>query len=219
MIIVKGKSTSQHIWNLVNPALNTKPAALPESQEPVMPLIPDTSSAEDSSRALSKYKLQVTKYETDLARWENQQASLASILDFLYASISKANLVYLERVEVHPWDYLRALKAKLAPSDLARSFAIEKEYHRVKTGPTSRQSIEAWIDEWTHTLARARNNGLAEASDQKRIYRDFLLAVENYAPTLSSVCKLGMSSTTDFTTALATAEERFRHYIRLHGTK
>ena len=219
LIVVKGKSSSYHIWSLVNPALNTKPTALPEPQEPAIPHIPDTASAEDSSKAVSKYTLQVTKYNTDLARWEKQQASFTRILDFIYASISKANLVYIESAEVHPWDYLRALQAKLAPSDSARSLAIEKDYHRVKAGPTSRQSVEAWIDEWTHTLARARDNGLAETSDPERVYRDFLLAIEKYAPILSSVCEFNMSSMTDFTTALAISEDDFRRYIRHHGTK
>lgn len=217
--VVKSKSTSYHIWSLVNPALNTKPTLLPEPQEPAIPYIPDIALAGDISKAVSNYKLQLTKYKTDLARWEKQQSSLTGILDFLYASISNANLIYLESVEVHPWDYLRALKAKMAPWDPARSLAIEKEYHRVRAGPTSRQSAEAWMDEWTQTLARARDDGLAETSDPARVYRDFFLAIEEHAPMLSSVCEFSMSSTMDFTTALATAEEMFRRKIRPHSTK
>ena len=217
--VVKGKATSYHIWGLVNPAINTKPAELIEPVEPSIPQLPDTASAEDGLKAVSAYRLLMTKYKTDLAKWEKQQASFTKLLDFMYASVSKANLTYLESVEVHPWDYLRALKAKLAPSDSARSLAVEKEYNRVKAGPGSRQSVEAWVDDWAHTLARAKDDGLAEALDQRRVYRDFLLAIEKHAPMLSQVCEFNMDTITDFSTALATAQEKFRHHIRLYDTK
>ena len=217
--VVKGKSTGYHVWGFVNPALDIRPASLPKPVKPV-PLIPDTATAEQESRALTAYKLALAEYKTNLSEWEKQEASFTKLIDFFYASVSKAHTVYFESCEeVHPWDYLRSLKIRLAPSDSARSLTIEKEYHRVKAGPGTRQSAEAWIDDWTHTVARAKDNGLAEASDPKRLYRDFVLAIEKHAPMLSQVCEFSMSNLTDFTAALTLAEEKFRHHIRLHDSK
>ena len=212
--IVKGKATGYLIWDLVNPALTTKPTVLIEPIEPAFPAI--SADAAANSASLTAYKLNMTRYKSQVSMWEKQHASFTKLIDFIYSTVGKANLIYLQNTEVHPWDFLRALKAKLAPSDSARSLAVEKEYHRLKAGPGSRRDVEAWVDDWSQTLVQAKDNNLAEALDNRRVYRDFLLAIEKHAPVLAQFCVYGEDNITDYQAALAIAEEKFRQHIRLH---
>ena len=218
--VVKGKSTGYHVWGLVNPALDTKPESFPKPVKPVKPQHAADTAMALVTRDYADYKTDLSEYKADLAEWEKQQASFTKLIDFFYASVSKANAVYLEGCkEVHPWDYLRALKTKLAPSGPARKIALEKDYNRVKAGPGSRQSPEAWIDDQTHIVARAKDQGLAEATDDERLFRDFALAIESYAPTLSQVCQFGIIKLTNYVEALTEAEEQFRQFVRLYEKK
>ena len=125
----------------------------------------------------------------------------------------------MQDLEADPWSYLQAPEFKVTNSDWAREIAVEKDYHRVRTGPSSRQDIEAWMHEWTRTLLKAKSIGLAETINDQRVYRDFILAIWDYAPILAQICHFSMDEEADYSIALTRIEERFLRHIRYSDAK
>ena len=56
------------------------------------------------------------------------------------------NVTFIQNVEPHPWNVLRALKNTLAPSDQAQSLEVDQRYRKLCKGPGT-QDLEAWLDE------------------------------------------------------------------------
>ena len=88
----------------------------------------------NQAAALSVYKIQKEEQRTKEALFKKQLTLFSKIIDFIYNTVSAYNQVFFEKVEVYPWDYLRALKVRLAPTDSARIISIEDKYNEVKVG-------------------------------------------------------------------------------------
>lgn len=118
-------------------------------------------------------------------------------------------------MEVHPWNVIRALKTRLAPSDAARILKLEQQYKRLRKGPSSRQNVESWLDDYLKMYTLGKESKVAELTDGKRAYRDFLYAIENTAPTFADIHELRIDTVPDYDSQLLLTIENFRHYIRL----
>ena len=115
---------------------------------------------------------------------------------------------------------LRALKARLAPSDAARSLDLEQQYERLRKGPSNRQNVEAWLDDYLKMYTLAKESNLAEIKDSKRAYRDFLHAIEKVAPTYAETLQVLLDDvTTPYDEQLLLIAEKFRHHMRLQEAK
>lgn len=216
--IVRRKATGYQIWDLINPSEETRPDSLQEPTEPELG-IPDDPDEEIDSKILTRYKLKKEIYKSRLIKWEKQHESMTKLVDFIYDTISVANRVYIQKTEVHPWNILRALKQKLAPSDSARELELERLYDKLKTGPTPRQNVETWLDEWIQMYYLAKEFGLNAVVDTRKVYRDFILAIEHITPVMAQMYEDALDNTEDREKQLFKLIEKFRNYIRLRDIK
>lgn len=183
LAVIKRKAVGYRIWIFVDPSNQAKPEQLEEPEEPdIEVILKAVSTAQDIA---SLGKVQFSQYKAKKAKWDEQQESIIKLMDFIYESITVPNLISIQKTEVHPYNMLRALKQRLAPSDSARLLEIEQDYARLKSGPSPHQNSEVWLDEWTRMYELAKELKLAEVVDSSRTYRDFLLAIWKHAPVLA----------------------------------
>lgn len=214
LTVIRAKATGYQIWGLIDPAKTERPS-LDEPTEP------DLDSMSGDKIEL-RYKIAYTKYKREYQVWQKQTEGLAKIISHIFDTTSITNITYIQDIEVHPWIVLRALKARLAPTDDARSFELEQQYNRLVKGPIARQSVEAWLDEYLKMYTLGKQVKIAEVVDSKRAYRDFLQAIEKTAPTFAEVHQLlldGVNATIDYDAQILQTIEKFRHHVRLKEAK
>lgn len=216
--VVRAKATGYKIWDLVDPSKSTKPKG---KEEPTKPDL-DAMEGDNFTEKHARYKMHLTDYKRELQEQKEQEEAMAKIISFIYDTTSVTNLTYIQKVEIHPWDVLRALQARLAPSDSARSLDLEQQYYRLAKGPSNRQNVDNWLDDYIKMYTQAKEADIAEVTKPKRAYRDFLHAIENQAPTFAEVHEMAMSTAppeTDYEALLFTVIEQYRHHARLKESK
>lgn len=202
--IVKAKATAYKIWELVNPDIDVKPTGL------TMPAEPEY----DAAMTMVELKFKMFRYKIQEAKYDKQFENLNKLQDFIYTTVSVSNLRYIQRAEPHAWDLLRALKQRMAPSDAARTLALERDYNRLKKGPSKGQNIDAWFDEWHLNYETCKQYRIAEVVDARRAYRDFILAINAFAPNIAIIYKA--RSNEEITEAhLFNTESKIRQHLRL----
>ena len=209
--VVRAKASGYSIWDLIDPSINIRPTGKQEPTEPSL----DSQAGTDFTEKHARYKIASSKYKKELQDWKEQKDSMAKIINHIYDTTTVANLSFIQTIEVHPWNVLQALKARLAPSDSARSLELEQQYNRMTRGPTSRQSVDAWLDDYLKMLTLAKQARIAEVTDSKRAYRDFLHAIEKTAPTFAEVYELQLEAVVDHETQLIAIIDTFRHHMRM----
>lgn len=210
--IVKAKAHGHDVWNLVDPSSITKPP-----NQPVKPIEPDLDAQQgtDFTEKHARYKVEMGKYKQLYKEYEKQKEGLVKVTDLILATISVANITYIQKVKVHPWDQLVALKARLAPTNAARSFELEQQYHRLAKGPSNRQNIDQWLDEYMKMYTLGKKASIAECTDERRVYRDFLLSIEKMAPTFAEMRQILAPAIPDHHAVLIIAIDDFRQHMRL----
>ena len=136
---VRMLATTSQTWTLIDPSLSEKPSYLAEPIEPVMPV-------QVTNETYTQYKMLSLKHKQNQIKFEKQQASFKEIIKYIQATVSPENATLIENIEAHPWNLLTALKERIAPSDDARLYSIEKEYRKLCDGPRD-QDVEKWIDQ------------------------------------------------------------------------
>lgn len=215
----QNQATSLLVWDLINPSKDEKPLHRIEPTKPEPAVFPAGASAEDKSEAKEDYKEAKKDYKEDYSRWKHEVESFAKIIEYIYDTVSASNVIFIQDVEVHPWDILRALKARLAPTDSARMLEVERLYKKVSTGPTTKQSYEAWLDDYIQMYSKAKHIGVAEVKDPRRAYRDFLLAISDPAPILAQTHEFLLDEVTDHEAQHFKLIDKFRNHVRLHDIK
>ena len=126
---IQTKATRSGIWDLINPSLATKAAEFPEPVKPSPPL-PEPGQQVDKN-AVETYKLLTADYKLDLDEYDRQQRALTEITNFIHETVSVQTATFIKKADTHPWSQLRALKARLAPTDSARSVEVINKHHRL----------------------------------------------------------------------------------------
>lgn len=206
---VRSRATNTRIWDLVDPSKETKPEALTEPIEPIY-MVPEDDSLFDKN-AYDAYKARKEIYKTKIARYERQEKAFGDLIIFIQDTIAAHNVIYIQKVEPHPWNLLNALKQRIAPSDEARSLELEQKYHQLCKGPLN-QNLETWLDEWTTTFTLATEYAIGEVTGTRPI-RDFLMAIRHKEPTFADthLVHLKDKSSGDLYELI----EEFRQHIRL----
>lgn len=221
--VVKSKAVAYHIWDLIDPSKNEKPKNLEEPEAPTEPslITAPLSSSEEIAKAIELYGEATEDYTISYEEYDHQQQYLVKIIDFIYDTVSTSNFAFLQGIEAHPWDLLRALQAKLAPSDQARSLELQRLYKKLVAGPAPKQSLEAWINKYDVMYVRAQCAGIAEVKDGERAYVDLTFAIEKYDPILARMAQWEMSSIKpeDYEEAHLKLIQRSRDHIRLSNIR
>ncbi|KAL8732572.1 MAG: hypothetical protein Q9181_003903 [Wetmoreana brouardii] len=103
----------------------------------------------------------------------------------------------------------------MASSRYTRLLELEQDYKRLSIGPSTRQNIEAWLDDWIQMYTLGKEYGLAEIVDTKRAYRDFLFAIEEQEPILAQIHLYKLEDTDDKEELLFKVIERLRYWIQV----
>ena len=64
------------------------------------------------------------------------------LISFIQETTSAQNITLIQKVDSYPWDLLRVLKNRLAPSNEARSLEVGQSYHKLCKKPGS-QNLKA----------------------------------------------------------------------------
>lgn len=131
------------------------------------------STANFDRDASENYKINSLIFRNKLVAYENQQQGIIHLITFIQETITAQNAIYIQYVEPHPWDQLRALQARLAPTDTARLMDIEARYEKLIKGP-GEQDMETYLVGWEQTYTQVKERKLY--SDKKAV-RDFLVAL------------------------------------------
>ena len=180
---VRHQATSLDIWHLINPNIAEQPACLTEPIQPNVTAILAITDTATRTAQFEIYKIRKEGYKIDYQNYEKQHKSLSEITAFILNKINADNNIYIRNTESHPWNILRTLKQRLAPSSEAQKLSVEQDYHRLRKGPIN-QDIIKWVDDWTLTIARAKEVELAEVQGSRPV-RDFLLAIDTKYPQFS----------------------------------
>ncbi len=208
------------IWELIDPSKNEKPKNLEEPEEPLLITDP-LSSSDEIAFAIKLHEIAMEDYTDSYDDYSHQQQSLIKIIDLIYDTVSTSNNAFLQGIEAHPWDLLRALQAKLAPSDRARSVELKRLYKKLVAGPAPKQSLHAWIMKYDLMYVRAQHVGIAEVKDGRRAYIELTFAIEKYDPILAQMAQWEMSSIKpeDYEEAHVKLIQRSRHLIEFSNAR
>lgn len=210
---VKSRADNNDIWELVNPELTEKPETLKKPQKPNYDLPED--DAQFDQKKFEAYKARMQLYKADLAEYEKQKKAFGDLISFIQETITTSTAIFIQKEDTHPWNLLRALKRRLAPSDDARSLEIEQKYIKLRKGPAN-QDLDKWLDEWCTTYTEVKTYQVAEVSGTRPI-RDFLLAIHSKAPTFADTHLMSYKIKTE--ADLLDMIEQFRQYMRLHQSQ
>ena len=217
--IVRTRATGFMIWDKINPSLSEKPASLDRPDEPNYIEDLPGEKPEEIVAKRADYRFREKQWQKKEAKWKEQHESFNKIIEFIYSTVTIGNTAYLQKVEAHPWDLLRALKLKLAPSDTARLMDLRRKYSLVKVGPKNRQSIETWLDKWNQIYSLGKEYGVADCKDARTACTDFIIAIDAYAPVIVGMYEARLDKSEDIEALLFELIEAFRQHIRMRDSK
>lgn len=173
---VKIKATNTGIWELVDPDLEVMPVRKAKPQPPERV---NLEQADTVRTELAKANYQV--YKLELAEFKKEEKALTDLFNFIRQTISPANVIHIQRIDPHPWNVLRTLKQRLAPSETVRELTVEQKYRKLCEGPSSVQNISQWIRNWWLMLDDAKGLNIVELRTNRAV-RDFILAIRGIYP-------------------------------------
>lgn len=107
--MVKCKAVAYGVWDSIDPTKDTKPVEALKPYPPILLAAEDETEA-PSAVAIARYNAAQTIYKPTLREWKNRTNPNSKLMDFIYNTVSVANATHIQKIEVHPWDLLRALK-------------------------------------------------------------------------------------------------------------
>ena len=214
LFIIKNKAIVYQIWDKINLTLIIKSNCLQKSQA-VQKLIANIIATDSDVYITYKFELAVHKIE--LTEWKKQYEDFRKIIDVIHDIVSLINLIYIQKMKIHFWSILRAIKARLASSDSARIIKFEKEYTRFMKG-SSRQNVEAWLNDYIQLYILKKHN-IVEIENTHRAFKDFILIIEQLASILIQQYESQLNKTENQEELLFRLIEKFRNHIRLRNVK
>lgn len=133
-------------WNppprWLNPDLPTEPVLL---KEPIRPtpasvklsvLLEELRDTDDMKR----FERRENHYYKDMAIYGKETDALPRMMNTVFGSLTSMNLEYAKGLET-PYQQIKALKTRLAPSDRAIEQEVVKKYQLLKKTPKSKAVI------------------------------------------------------------------------------
>jgi len=164
------------VWQYVNPDLDIELAYPTEPEEPTpasINALKQTIQALDPTE-LNLYRMLTTTYNTRLRLYEQKMKEIRNVRKHIRGTISERNITIIENLDT-PYQMLKALKKRLAPTDQARQIEVAKEYEKIKHY-NKRQKVEDYLTAWETTYAEAKALDLPEVSGN-RPQLDFTQAI------------------------------------------
>lgn len=173
LLFIRTRAQIDNIWDLVDPDIEERPLYLTRPIEPTYEG-PLETTKDFSITDFELYKARAVIYKAQLAKYTIQHEAFKGLITYIQSTISAAAAVFIQEVEAHPWNLLKALKRRLAPSDEYRRLEIEVKYRELCKGPGN-QDIDKWLDSWQLTYSEGKELHVAEkqAKLPTQLYLDF----------------------------------------------
>ena len=99
-----GRATNNDIWDLINPDSEVKPLCLSIQTMPeyVMP----ANDEDFNIVTYNAYKARKEIYKTKLALYKKQRNLFGNIISFIQETVATHNVIFFQKEEAHPWNYL-----------------------------------------------------------------------------------------------------------------
>lgn len=114
-------------------------------------------------------------HKTKLTRYETQREFFKQLLKHIQSTISTEAAIFIAEEEAHPYNLLRALKLRYAPTDQTKKMKIEAKYRELCRGPAN-QDVEKWLDAWQQTYTTGKALKVYEMTEERPI-RDFIYSL------------------------------------------
>ncbi|MCJ1463077.1 hypothetical protein MMC07_001682 [Pseudocyphellaria aurata] len=124
--------------------------------------------------------------------FEQQTKAFGDITAYIQETVAANNTSSIRSEDPHPWNYLRALKGRLAPSDGTRRIEIEQRHHKLCRGPGNQHHGHV-LDEWIMTDGKAKKQSMFP-SDEMRPPQDSLMAIRSKDASYADARLVGIES-------------------------
>ncbi|KAK7533078.1 uncharacterized protein J3D65DRAFT_634267 [Phyllosticta citribraziliensis] len=168
IFVIKTRALSQGIWNLIDPSEKSKPQ---EPGEPTAPSFMDDLragrlqlSSKQDELELQLRMAQMAVYTKDLEERHALRGKINAMAEFIIDRVSLDMLCWLaytvDEPRHHPWDILRLLQQKVAPTALERERDIRLKIKELEAQPPSTKTLCEHLETWDRTIARAAKHGV-----------------------------------------------------------
>ncbi|KAK8205863.1 hypothetical protein IWZ01DRAFT_485085 [Phyllosticta capitalensis] len=158
---IKIRATGLGVWDLIDPAKDTKPQGIIEPNRPESLHLNQVDLKDNSEYQRDLLNLKI--YRLDLEEYRRQQQNLSTISLYITRTVAPELLSRLAHLvsDHHPWDMMRVLASRFAPT------LIE----RVVDADVGRRTLEASSDETYRKLIfeDAKASDLLELLDKKEM--------------------------------------------------
>lgn len=173
LFLLKKQAERTQVWQYVNPALATQPNV------PTEPIQPDYPQDDEDDAQVRRYELRYQRYRTDQKAYEKYLRGIKEVEHQILTTINRTCLPYILECTT-PYETLKALKARLAPTDRAREIELSAQWAQLRKTPRA-QDIDKWLDNWESIYAKAITMKLPETNGDRPLH-DFLNAIEGLDP-------------------------------------
>jgi hypothetical protein len=161
------------------------------------------------------YKILLDEYKDNTRRYEQQEKALDEIFTLISDTTALHLRTYTRDLNT-PYEILRALRQRLEPSSIVRSFDLSKEYQALKH-TNKHTSVDRWLMRWETTYAAAVKFDIPDIQGQKPLW-DFLTAVraidEAWGSSTLSNIQLKLIDEPDKYPSVTKVIEAFRNNMR-----
>ena len=211
-------AASTGIRAYVDPDLPERPAL------PAEPIHPEPSDIKANARTvdalqdddLKKYQLRKEDFKSRYAVYSKKSTSIEHFQRYLLNSVTRHNLTFVSD-KTHPYDFLKTLRSRVAPTDRARELNVARQYQELKKAPKA-QNQEKWLHQWERIYNEAEKLKLPEVQKDRPQY-DFLLAVKDLDHTYSVTQQLALETKIragDSLPTLYSVVDDYRNYLRIN---
>ena len=134
----------EEAWKLVDPDQSARPI---RKRKPIFPPRPERNAlGKYDASAMEEWRMEKAYFDQGLAEYADEHKALTKIHTIIMESVSARMIGQTAYTEIDAYNTLVALKRLLQPTDEDRSLQVERNYHRLATGPTN-QNVEKWLEE------------------------------------------------------------------------
>jgi hypothetical protein len=135
--VVRNSAQARRILHLIDPELAVQPAQPVRPNEPQYIDVNSTFDLDNQTYAnltdsqKDHYKVLMSEYRIRSDQFEKKQRALIEIVELIQNTTARNLRPYIRGLDT-PYDILKALKKRLAPTDRVRRLELVKEYNSLK---------------------------------------------------------------------------------------
>jgi hypothetical protein len=216
--VIRSTAVRKGVFRLIDATKTEAPSPLEKPQRPlpsgVKAGVTSLVKLEPLKQAL--FRVLFDDYKDRAREFEQQEKALNKIFLQITDTTARPLRTYFRQLNT-PYEILQALKKRLEPTALTRSYDLVKEYQALKKVPRYSE-IELWLTRWETTYADALAINLPDVRDNRALW-DFIAAVKGvdsgWANSFQNVVWLGLQKDPNDWSPLTNAIEASRNNLRI----